>query len=57
MKQALLSAVLVAAACNTTTTPTAIGEFTSPTGMAATGAGDRDVLFIANTGRDSLRAL
>lgn len=57
MKQALLSALLVMAACNTTTTPTAIGEFTSPTGMAATGAGDRDVLFIANTGRDSLRAL
>jgi hypothetical protein len=57
MKQALLSALLVAAACNTTVTPTAIGEFTSPTGMAATGAGDRDVLFIANTGRDSLRAL
>ena len=57
MKQALLSAVLVMAACNTTTTPTAIGEFTSPTGMAATGAGDRDVLFIANTGRDGLRAL
>ena len=57
MKQALLSALLVTAACNTTVTPTAIGEFTSPTGMAATGAGDRDVLFIANTGRDGLRAL
>jgi hypothetical protein len=57
MKQALLIAVLVITACNTTTTSTAIGEFTSPTGMAATGAGDRDVLFIANTGRDSLRAL
>jgi hypothetical protein len=57
MKQALLGAVLVMAACNTTITPTAIGEFTSPTGMAATGAGDRDVLFIANTGRDGLRAL
>jgi len=57
MKRALLSAVLVAAACNTTTSPAAIGEFTSPTGMAATGAADRDVLFIANTGRDSLRAL
>jgi len=57
MKQALLSALLAMAACNTTTTATAIGEFTSPTGMAATGAGDRDVLFIANTGRDSLRAL
>jgi len=57
VRQALLGAVLVAAACTTTTTPTAIGEFTSPTGMAATGAGDRDVLFIANTGRDSLRAL
>jgi len=57
MKQALLSALLVTAACNTTVTPTAIGEFTSPTGMAATGAGDRDVLFMANTGRDGLRAL
>ncbi|MGE5049129.1 MAG: hypothetical protein ACM3PC_11200, partial [Deltaproteobacteria bacterium] len=57
MRRLLPCAALLAAACSSTPATTATGEFTSPTGMAATAAGDRDVLFIANSGQDSLRAL
>jgi len=53
----LLPCALLAAACSSNAVTTATGEFTAPTGLAATSAGDRDVLFIANSGRDSLRAL
>jgi len=53
----LMCAALLAAACNSTPLNAGSGELTSPTGIAATGAGDRDLLFIANTGRDGLRAL
>jgi hypothetical protein len=52
-----LALLLLLAACNTTNPNTAIGEFSSPTGIGATGAGDRDLVFIANSGRDSVRAL
>ncbi|HYS09201.1 MAG TPA: hypothetical protein VEP66_10665 [Myxococcales bacterium] len=52
-----LALLVLLAACNTTNPNTAIGEFSSPTGIGATGAGDRDLVFIANSGRDSVRAL
>jgi hypothetical protein len=48
---------LLALACGTSLPASPLGEFTSPMGLAATGAGDRDVLFVANSGRDGLRAL
>jgi hypothetical protein len=57
MNRALLLLPLLAIACSTNPPPAGIGQFNAPTGLAATGAGDRDVVFIANTGRDGLRAL
>ena len=57
MTRSLLCTLLLAAACNSTTPNAPSGEFTSPAGIGATGAGDRDLVFIANSGRDSLRAL
>jgi hypothetical protein len=57
MTRALLAALLLAAACSTTPNVLAIGQFNAPTGVSATGTGDRDIVFIANSGRDSLRAL
>ncbi|TMB12357.1 MAG: hypothetical protein E6J65_26055 [Deltaproteobacteria bacterium] len=57
MNRALLLLSLLAIACTSNATTVAAGQFTAPTGLAATGAGDRDVLFIADTGRDGLRAL
>jgi hypothetical protein len=57
MRLLLPCAALLAFACSSTPITTATGEFTSPTGLGATVAGDRDVLFIANSGQDSLRAL
>ena len=55
--RALLLLPVLAIACTSNATTVAAGQFTAPTGLAATGAGDRDVLFIADTGRDGLRAL
>src|SRR5207237_4538660 len=55
--RSLLGAALLASGCSSTTAPTPIGEFTSPTGITSTSAGDRDLVFIANTARDGLRAL
>jgi len=57
VKRALLTFALALAACGSSTLPVATGEFISPNGIAATSAGDRDLLFIANEGRDSMRAL
>jgi len=57
MTRALLILTLVAAACSSNAFTAGAGQFTAPTGLAATGAGDRDLLFIANTGGDGLRAL
>ncbi|HEY6808422.1 MAG TPA: hypothetical protein VI160_06505, partial [Gemmatimonadales bacterium] len=57
MRRLPMAAALLAAACSSTPITTATGEFTAPSGAAATAAGDRDVLFIANSGQDSLRAL
>ena len=53
----LLLASAAVVACNSAVANSALGEFSAPTGASATGAGDRDVLFIANSGRDGLRAL
>jgi hypothetical protein len=53
----LLLALPAVLACNSTVPNSALGEFSAPAGASATGAGDRDVLFIANSGRDGLRAL
>ena len=57
MRRTLLAAALLALACGTNVANAPQGEFTAPGGLAATGAGDRDLLFIANSGRDGLRAL
>jgi hypothetical protein len=57
LRRALLLAAVLALACGTTAPASPLGEFTSPAGLAATGAGDRDLLFVANSGRDGLRAL
>lgn len=48
--------LLALVACSTTP-PVASGAFDSPTGLAVASAGDRDLLFIANSGHDDLRAL
>ena len=57
IRRPLLLAALFAAACGTNPANVPVGEFVAPAGLAATGAGDRDVLFIANSGKDGLRAL
>jgi len=57
MRASLLIAAVAVVACTSNPLNVATGEFTAPTGLAATAAGDRDLLFIANTGGDSLRAL
>src|SRR5438128_12281040 len=56
-RASLLVAAVAVVACTSNPLNVATGEFTAPTGLAATAAGDRDLLFIANTGRDGLRAL
>ena len=48
---------LALAACNNNLTPVATGAFEAPSGLTVTSGGDRDLLFIANEGRDGLRAL
>jgi hypothetical protein len=57
MKRALLAAALVTAACNNNTILIGSGQFIAPTGLAVVPAADRDLLFVAGTGRDGLRAL
>jgi hypothetical protein len=56
-RASLLIAAVAVVACTSNPLTVATGEFSAPTGLAATAAADRDLLFIANTGRDSLRAL
>ena len=53
----LLVLALALGACSSNITPVATGEFAAPSGLAITSGGDRDLLFIANEGKDSLRAL
>ena len=53
----ILCGAVLAAACNSNVAQSAVGEFASPTGIAATGARDRDLIFMANTGRDGIRAV
>jgi len=57
VKRALPCLAVLIAACSTALTPVATGEFASPSGLAVASGGDRDLLFIANEGRDNLRAL
>ena len=56
MKRLLVLALAIAA-CGSNARPVATGEFAAPSGLAITSGGDRDLLFIANEGRDNLRAL
>ena len=57
MKRAFLGAALALAACSNTSSTVASGQFASPVGLAVTSAGDRDLIFVANSGRDGLIAL
>jgi len=56
MRHLVLLAAL-AAACGNTVTTISSGQFAAPVGLAATSAGDRDLLFVANSGKDGLIAL
>lgn len=56
MKRLLLLALL-AAACNGNPFLVGTGQFVSPMGIAATSARDRDLVFMGNSGHDTLRAL
>jgi predicted small secreted protein len=56
MKRALLLAAFTAAACSNTVI-LGSGQFVAPTGLAVVPAADRDLIFVAGTGRDGLRAL
>ena len=57
MKRALLALLLVTAACGSTNNTVGSGQFSAPSGLAVVPAADRDLLFVAGTGRDGLRAL
>lgn len=57
MTRAFLAAALLLAACGSTTASVPSGQLSAPGGMAAVSAGDRDLLFIANSGRDGLVAI
>ena len=60
MKRLLLVpavALAIVWACGSNPLPAATGQFVAPASFAATSGGDRDLLFIANSGSDELRAL
>jgi hypothetical protein len=57
MKRALLFLLVLAAACGNSNTIVGSGQFSAPTALAAVPANDRDLIFVAGTGRDGLRAL
>jgi hypothetical protein len=58
MKRALLAAAaLTLAACGSNTANIGSGQFISPTGLTVAKGADRDVIFVAGTGRNGLRAL
>ena len=57
MRRKLAAAALALAACSNTTAQISSGEINAPIGLATTSAGDRDLLFIANSGKDGLIAL
>jgi hypothetical protein len=57
MKRALFAAALAFAACNNNNEIAGSGQFVGPTGLGITSVRDRDIVFVANTGRDGLRAL
>ena len=53
-----LATLLLATACSSTAVVATSGNFAGPSGMAATSAGDhRDLLFIASSGNDEVRAI
>ena len=54
---AVALAVAVSPACSSTTLPPTSGDFYSPGGLAIAPARDRDILVIASTGSDELRAI
>ena len=54
---AIALAVVAAPACSSTTLPPTSGDFYSPGGLAIAPARDRDILVIASTGSDELRAI
>ena len=56
MRRACLLALAVAA-CSNTNVNYATGDFFSPASLAVVSGADRDLLFIANEGRDNLRVL
>jgi hypothetical protein len=58
MKRALLAAAaLASAACGSNNINVGSGQFLAPTGLAEVPATDRQLIFVAGTGRDGLRAL
>ena len=57
MKHVTPLLLFAAAACSSTRSPIASGQLNGASGIAATSAGDRDLLFVANAGGDELRAL
>jgi hypothetical protein len=56
MKRALLAAVALVA-CGSNPITIGSGQFIAPTGLAWVSLADRDLVFVAGTGRDGLRAL
>jgi hypothetical protein len=57
LKRALLCAAILSAACGNSNQQLGSGQFVAPTGLGISSARDRDVVFVAGTGRDGLRAL
>jgi hypothetical protein len=53
----LAAAAAAFSACSSTPSTAQSGSLVGPTGLAVTAAGDRDLLFIASTGTEQLRAL
>ncbi|HEY2030633.1 MAG TPA: hypothetical protein VGH20_15645 [Myxococcales bacterium] len=56
MKRAMVVAVALAA-CSSNPITIGSGQFISPTGLSWLSLADRDLIFVAGTGRDGLRAL
>lgn len=57
MRAVLLALAAALLACGSNTTTVATGQLNGASGITATSAGDRDLLFVANAGGDELRAL
>jgi hypothetical protein len=57
MKRGLLVMTALAFACGNNNNIVGSGQFSAPTALAVVPAADRDLIFVAGTGRDGLRAL